>query len=305
MWIYHQVKKSQVDEILFASRDGYLIQKMYDAIWERYAECNVPKGIYFYTSRKAAVMTCINDEAYINMIIDISNGMLPEKIMSERFGLEAKDILEYKEEKYGDSVHPYVWEHASAIFRRAERAKRNYFKYMGQTKLEIGKSYAFMDFVSSGTSQKSLKKIAPFELVGIYAGWNSSESKEEVGVHALFSDMNTAFLRRYKIVETFMTSKEPSLSHFDDEGNPVFNVQDRTQQELLYVEEMQKACMTYLKEFLDLIRPLPDSIANDFTDSLFALSKNVIISNNGSILNSLSLTDDWQGKRIDIEEMIC
>ena len=51
---------------------------------------SVPEGIYFYTSRKAAVMTGINNEAFINMIIDISNGMPPKKMMRERFGLESR-----------------------------------------------------------------------------------------------------------------------------------------------------------------------------------------------------------------------
>ena len=43
-------------------------------------------------------MTGINNEAFINMIIDISNGMPPKKMMRERFGLESRDILSYQEE---------------------------------------------------------------------------------------------------------------------------------------------------------------------------------------------------------------
>ena len=136
VWLYETIKKEAVDKILFAARDGYLMQTLYCMTREAYNDMSVPEGIYFYTSRKAAVMTGINNEAFINMIIDISNGMPPKKMMRERFGLESRDILSYQEEVYGNSIHKYVWAHAEAIFKRADLAKRNYFKYMGNIGLE-------------------------------------------------------------------------------------------------------------------------------------------------------------------------
>ena len=303
LWIYSQVKKEAFENILFASRDGYLIQKMYEILVTKREEWSMPAGQYFYISRKAAVMTCINNEAYINMIIDISSGMSPRKMMKERFGLSPQKILKYEKKKY-NIIHSYVWAHVNAIFERADEAKRNYFKYMGNIGLQIGKKYAFMDFVSSGTSQKSLGKIAPFELRGIYAGWNSPENKEEVGVKALFDNSSSFFMKNYKIVETFMTSPEPSLSHFDDEGNPVFEKQDRNPQELEYVREMQDACMDYFVQMIALVDPEIENISNDFTDSMFEASEKAFVEDTHSVLNHLRLMDNWSQKRNKIERMI-
>lgn len=303
LWIYHKVRKGKYDDILFASRDGYLIQQMYEVLLDMRHEGDMPKGLYFYTSRKAAVMTGINNEAYINMIIDISCGMPPKKMMRERFGLSSSKILNYDMEKYGDSIHKYVWEHAEAIFERADIAKKNYYKYMGNINLGIGKKYAFMDFVSSGTSQKSLSRMAPFEIKGLYAGWNGTDSKEELGIETLFEQKTTAFMRRYKMMETFMTSEEPSLSYFNEDGNPVFSYQDRTEQELEYVRKMQGACMDYFKEFLAMIDPEENSIHNEFTDSIFAASEKSKINDSESVLNHLRLMDDWRKKRNKIEEL--
>lgn len=304
LWIYHEVKEEKYDDILFASRDGYLMKKMYEMLLTMQPDESMPKGKYFYTSRKAAVMTGINNEAFVNMIIDISPGMPPKKMMRERFGLSAVQIMEYDKEKYGDSIHKYVWDHVNAIFKRAEDAKTNYFKYMGNIDLKIGKKYAFMDFVSSGTSQKSLKRIAPFELKGLYAGWNGSDSMEDLGVKALFSDKETFFMRRFKVMETFMTSEEPSLDCFDEKGNPVFSYQDRTEEELQYVQEMQRACMDFLKDLVNLVRPEENSISNELTDSIFAASEYANINNSDSILKRLRLMDDWRKKRNKIKELV-
>lgn len=296
-WLYEKVVNNEFDDILFASRDGYLIQKLYNILCEKLGNSSFPHGIYFYTSRKASVMTGINSEAYINMLIDMSQQMPPQKMMRERFGLEARDILVYDKEKYGDSIHKYVWDHKNAIFSRAESAKKNFFKYMSTLQLQIGAKYAFMDFVSSGTSQKSLARIVPFELYGLYTGWSGSEAKESVGVQALFEKGDSFFMGNYKIMETFMTSYEPSVSHFDENGKPVFSRQDRSRKELEYVSSMQQASEDYLCELLELLGDVltEESFADTkFVDNLFSASDRAIVMDENSVLNHLRLMDDWR-----------
>lgn len=304
VWLYETIKKEAVDNILFAARDGYLMQTLYCMTREAYNDMSVPEGIYFYTSRKAAVMTGINNEAFINMIIDISNGMPPKKMMRERFGLESRDILSYQEEVYGNSIDKYVWAHAEAIFKRADLAKRNYFKYMGNIGLEIGKTYAFMDFVSSGTTQKALARMAPFEIKGFYAGWNGTEDERNVDVKAMFKEKTASFLQRFKIMETFITSLEPSVNYFDDNGNPVFSYQDRSERELKYVSCMQDACVDFLQEFLKLVLPIEGAISNEFVDRVFAVGKRVDVVDKNAVINHLVLMDDWRKKRNHIEQII-
>lgn len=304
LWLYEEIKYGRYEEVLFASRDGYLMQKMYELLVEQRSDSTMPKARYFYTSRKAAVMTGINNEAFINMIIDISPGMTPKKMMRERFGLPAAKILNYDEEKYGDSIHKYVWDHVETIFERAEEAKLNYYKYMGNIDLRIGKTYAFMDFVSSGTSQKSLKRIAPFEIKGLYAGWNGTDDKRKLGVKALFENMDSYFMRHFKMMETFMTSDEPSLSHFDEKGNPVFSKQDRSEHELRYVKEMQRACMEFLQDFLILAGTKTEAIHTEFTDHVFAAAEMAQVTDKDSVLNHLRLMDDWRKKSNKVKDLM-
>lgn len=306
-WLYEQIVYGEFDDILFASRDGYLIQRLYNILRDKMDNPLLPQGIYFYTSRKAAVMTGINNEAYINMLIDLSLQMPPQKMMRERFGLEARDILTFDTEKYGDSIHRYVWDHVNAIFARAEAAKRNYFKYMGTLSLRIGAKYAFVDFVSSGTSQKSLVRIVPFEMVGLYVGWNGSESKESVGVQAFFDQGDSFFMNYYKIMETFMTSYEPSVSHFDERGCPVFSYQDRSRKELEYVASMQRAIEDFFCELLELLEysfAETSAAACEFVDNMFSMCDIAIVTDQDSVLNHLRLMDDWRKKSNKISQII-
>ncbi len=302
LWLADNLESGCYEKVLFSARDGYVLQHMYEMICDS-SDLKLPKPLYFYTSRKAAVMTSINNEAYINMIIQISEGMPPEIIMRERFGLRQNEIKIYDVNKYGDSIHKYVWDHVDSILKRSDEARLNYFRYMGNEKLEIGKVYAFIDFVSSGTTQKSLMKIAPFELNGLYMGWNGSENKEEAHVNAMFDGEKSYFMRHYKMVETFMTSQEPSVTCFDEKGTPVFSSQDRTAKELKYVEDMQAACLELLQELLSVQNWQEIDIGEEFADHLFAARECAEITMQDSVLNGLTLMDDWKQEKNLVEEL--
>lgn len=304
LWMTSALREGKFEKVLFASRDGYVLKRMYEMVCNSDSHNRLPGSIYFYTSRKAAVMTNIKNEAYINMIIDISRDMCPESIMRERFGLRQEEIKEYDEDIYGDSIHKYVWEHVDSIFKRADEAKKNYFRYMGKAGLQIGSKYAFIDFVSSGTTQKSLMRIVPFDLEGIYMGWNGSEKKEDINVNAMFDGGTSYFMRHYKMVETFMSSPEPSLACFDDMGNPVFSKQDRSVGELAYVNSMQAACIDLLQELLAIQAWEEIDIREEFVDHIFAAKDCAEIVAADSVLNELTLMDDWKQEKSLVEELI-
>lgn len=300
LWMYNMVEEKEYDDILFASRDGYLLQKMYRSFLKKKQNEILPKGKYFYTSRKAAVMTGINNEAMVNMIIDISAGLPPEQIMTDYFGIESQQMKKFDENVYGDSIHKYVWEHANEIFERAEKAKLNYFKYMGNIELQIGRKYAFVDFVSSGTSQKALSRIAPFLMEGLYVGWNSAEDRTVYHVDAMVTDKNSYFLNHYKMLETFMTSAEPSLKCIDENGNPVFNDDIRTDEELQYMKNMQEAVSDFFDKFISLVIPERESISVKLAEDIFSMRQFAKIDEE-SILGHLVLIDDWNQRKNKVD----
>lgn len=304
LWLYYEAQKGNFRDILFGSRDGYLIQKMYNILREKEhdADVFVPEGKYFYISRKAAVMTCTNNEPCFNMLINMLPQLEPEKMMKERFNLDENQILPYDAQKYS-TIHQYVCAHVDAVFKRADEARYNYYKYMRSINMEMGVKYAFMDFVSSGTCQRFLAKIAPFEIVGFYVG-NSNKDQEDIIVKSMFKDKTSFFMKHYKIIETFMTSEEASLSHFDEGGAPVFQEQERSAKEISYVGEMQNGILDFFLDFLNIMEGKIENIRNTFLDAIFSVSASAVIENEECELNNISLMDDWVQVRLNKEQII-
>lgn len=300
LWIFEQAKESPYKGILFAARDGYLMKQMYDLLAASYGTEDIPESIYFYTSRKAAVMPCVKDEQYINMIIGIYEGKEKEKMMREGFALAEEQVFPYQAGAY-DPWQLYVWKHVDAIMDRAEEARKNYMRYMGNLKLAIGWKYAFMDFVSSGTCQKSLVKYAPFDIEGLYAAWKKDADGDTICVRTMVEDKDSCFIRHYKEFETFLTSFEPSVDYFDEGGRPVFGKEKRTKEELSYIQAMQNGCMDFFKEFITLAgNAEAEKLQISLLDSLLAVSEESIISDAGSVLHHLCLVDDWSSQRDSI-----
>ncbi len=297
-WISETVEGADYRGILFSARDGFLIRQMYDILRQYSAASHMaPESIYFYTSRKAAVAPCVKDEKYINTIIDIYAGMDKEEMMREGFLLEKSKVHPF-DPGANEIWHLYIWEHLDAIRDRAAEAKRNYLKYMGNLRLAIGWKYAFMDWVSSGTCQKSLIQYAPFEMEGLYAYWKRDDNAELIDVKSMIGKESPFFIDNYKKFETFLTSLEPSVIFFDEQGEPVFAREERTEKELRYIQAMQRGCMEFFTEFLALAgRAKSESLSLSLLDCLLAVNEEFFLSDTDSMLNQLSLVDDWNCQR--------
>lgn len=61
LWILRVIYREKFDEVLFSSRDGYLVYKLYSKMCRKW-DLDLPKGIYFYTSRKLAMLSGFPDE---------------------------------------------------------------------------------------------------------------------------------------------------------------------------------------------------------------------------------------------------
>lgn len=298
IWLLDKAAHNGIEKILFASRDGYIVKKLYD-----YVVCNrkledIPSSLYFYTSRKTAVISDMANEAIINLLIDISRDISPKEMLVNVFGLDEKEVFPCSDEDY-ESPHPYVWKHADKIFDKSKITKKRYYRYMGNAGLQIGKKYAFFDFVSSGTCQKSLLRYVPFDLYGYYFAWNSDEDKSEYGIDTYYDKDDVYFMENYKIIEMFMTSYEPSLSDFDEKGQPVFSKELRSEKEIKAVKEIHEVILEYGKDFFDHLYIEGDKPNHKLPDAMFS-SIDLLIKREYSRCH---IIDDWKKKQLSMSEI--
>lgn len=298
IWMLDKVANNGMEKILFASRDGYIVKKLYDYIVRKKELTDVPPSLYFYTSRKVAVISNMANEATINLLIDISRDVSPKEMIVNVFGIDEKYASPCSEEDQ-ESPHPYVWKHADKIFEKSEVTKKRYYRYMGNAGLQIGKKYAFLDFVSAGTCQKSLLRYVPFDIYGYYFAWNSEEDKNQYGIDSFYDKDDIYFMENYKIIEIFMTSYEPSVSDFDENGQPIFSEELRSGKELEVVKEMQDVIMDYGKEFFDYLYVAGDQTNHKLPDAMFR-SIDCLIKREYSRCH---IIDDWKKKKLSMNEL--
>lgn len=304
-WFLNQVKNKGYNAVLFAARDGFLIQKLYKKAVEILKWYDMPPGIYFQTSRKAAVTSDMANEAVINMLIGMRGIMPPEKVLSQLFGLDKADIMPFPEgEDWDLEIYNYVWKHKDQIFQKSADMRRNYFKYMGNLELKIGGKYVFYDFVSSGTCQKALNKMAPFDLQGLYFGWNSQENKRDFFIDALFDNDDSFFIRYYKMLEMFMTSDMPSLDSIDKYGQPVFTEELRTNEEIERVNAIQSAISDYFEDYMKNLYIADEEMDIKWADKILNCILKTDISNLKYNLYDLELTDDWNRVSKTLKEIL-
>lgn len=288
------IKAGNFNKILFASRDGYLLKKLYDEIKEE----KDPEAVYFYTSRKAVTNINCEDEHQILWLANLPYACEKENILENVFGLtDAK-----YDEKEDFDVN--ILKHKSEIIRLSQKRKENYKRYLDD--IGVGKDrYLFVDLVSSGTCQMYLDKLIEGDLTGYYLCKlkTDEQEKESLDFHSLYTpvpiaDQTYSFYKLYYLFESVLTSGEPSLAYFDQEGHPVFLPETRSNEEILLVGNIQHLLVGYFREMWYLYSELqePDEL---YADRLISFWKSIV--KNCAI--NMNLRDDWMGTQIVIDNI--
>lgn len=289
-WLAQDLATSPCDGILFAARDGAPMLAWYRAYREAFPARVLPEGTYFYTSRRAASLCVVDDEAVINAIIDSSRALKPDEMLRQKFGLAPEEIQPYTAQDE-EEIYQYVWRHQEAIFRHARLARQGYFRYMGSLGLHIGGNYAFYDFVSSGTSQKGLARFAPFTLQGLYFACAEGSGADQPPIRSFLGSDAAFFQRQFKRLELFMTSDEGSLTTLDEEGIPLLAPDHRTPAVMEYIHTCQQEITEWLQRYFSILYQPEQPFAAQAAVALFDAMAQADLHK----FDALELSDDWNG----------
>ena len=228
IWMKDTVDTMDADAILFASRDGYLIKKLYETYLSVTKKTERKKMVYLYTSRLAALWAFLDDESDIEFCEE-NIFWFNEETIQKLLGCASRELL----------------------LDQAEAEKKNYITYLKKENL-YGKSCLFLDLSSLGRTQFFLGKIIP-ELKGVYFARQRSNLPVYNKIIPFF-DSRTGETNAFEndfFLESIVTSPEPSVTGFDKRGNPSFSDGKRTEKECVYIQRVQKAILDYCKLFFD------------------------------------------------------
>lgn len=277
-WLTEKARELRLERILLSARDGFILEKIYDLFKTR--GMDLPIMTYFYSSRAVAVLAGAIDDEDILHAARLAYAGKTEDVLKQRFGLADNEIL-----PRGDmDDESFVLLHKDMILRRAEAARRRYQSYISKLRIPAGVKVGFFDFVSSGTCQKALCNFVDFNLIGLYfvAVNSETEYKSDIKIHTMFGALDVfanvfecaySILENYIFLENIITSYEPTLSDFSDEGEPIFIMEKRTQEQLKTLREIHGAILDYVKnskiELSDIGKV--DAAVPDFLLNLFQM----------------------------------
>ncbi len=265
IWFQEQVKSEGWNNIWFCARDGYLLKKMYDTL------VGNENSTYFLTSRTAAIRAGVRGEQ--DLYLHYSGEL--ERQLWMQFGIQM-DASQTKNKSLQDFKRE--------ILERGAVCRRNYLQYIGSLNIQAG-DIAFFDFVSKGTSQMFLTQLVENHLKGIYffqvrTGVPRFEDLDIISFYSDGENEKSVLLEDFFVLEPILTSPDPSVLEFDQNGQPVYEVETRDEKERLCIQRVQDGVFDYFKTLLDIQNGLGHQIDKQL-DEVFL-----------SLIHKLKITDE-------------
>jgi FMN phosphatase YigB (HAD superfamily) len=309
LWFINKIKESDFNKIIFGARDGFLIQKLYEIGIEELGLNNMPKGTYFYISRMSGIISTIFTEQDILYAAKMSFDGTPEMLLQHRFFLEYDEILPFSPLKY-NNVEEYILKHEKKIKKTAKKVRNNYYKYINKNKMND--KMIFFDFVSSGTCQMCLEKLLHKKLYGYYFIRLAERyvQKEKLNIKTLVEGSNAFEIKRnifdnYVLIENIISALEPSLKLFDNDGNPIFVEDKRTEKEKKFILESQEAIKDYFLYFIKLTKGRVDINAFlDIADYVLKFLNNSYINLQSLNIEECLIADEFCRREVKFNNLL-
>lgn len=240
IWFGSQIENYNIKNIWFGARDGFLIKKMYDKM------VNNNTSTYFLTSRMAAIRSGILSVQDLEYVQSMKFSGSVKEQLKERFGIELSE----------NDALDNIMDYFEKIVLKSKDCQRNYLKYIDGIDIRDS-DIAFFDFVAKGTTQLFIQKLIDKHIKGLYFLQLEKDnmSKKNIDIISFYDSDNlvdSSIFDNYYILETILTSDQPSVIQFDKNGSPIYAKETRKQSDIICFKEVQNGIYDYFIDFLEL-----------------------------------------------------
>lgn len=301
------ITADRYDKILFAARDGYLVKKMYEIVSAHIRCGSIPKACYFYTSRNAALSAGIADEEDLRYVSGVAFAGEPDEILKKRFYINDKEILDAEP---GESAEHYCFRHKKTIMEKSAELRENYRKYIRNSGIKDSERIVFFDLVSSGSCQMGLQTIMDREIPGIYFIHVMESSRKKAGLKiesfietGLLLELKSYMALNYEPIEGITAPHEPTILRFDSDGKPIFGENDRSAEEIAYVDEVQSGILDFCAEFANITENISVMVRSTFADKMYSLMRKKYSRVKNCRLSGMMFQDEFTGREFELKDM--
>lgn len=309
-WLITEAANDSIDELVFFSRDGYLLIDEYRYLKELTQDESIPTCQYLYISRQVMNMMAADDD--LSLLKFPYNGEF-QNMLADRFGIKIANtdchinkLIELP--KDFDKVASWLQPYKSNMECRIKRLQKNYTSYL--EKIDWTKRVAVVDIGYWGNTQKKLSTILNKKLIGYYFYNNLSDSNVCIINNTLkpcfqnFEDKEakkTNLFRQPQLMESIFTAPYGMVLGVDENGNPEFADKKSNQKFWMQREEINSGIKEYMQNNMiirEIISPKEMHQMAIITDQIFG-----IISSNTELSAELKEFFFWDDAIVQRREM--
>ena len=277
-WVDDNTKEKS--KLLFLSREGYLLKKIYDEYCMILGKPN-DRSEYFLASRRAVSVAAIKTEEDIKEILgQYYRGPL-SNLLKARLGIDLCDGLEEIRVSMGedlDKVYDIIKNYLGSIFDRAKLERANYLKYINNICNDL-QDIAVIDVGYAGTIQYFLMKLLQQNVDGYYLLTQIETKPERIGgkCYALYplKDCNNETAKKIfnqqLFIEAALQAPFGQLINFESVSGGVFPKYKDDSAVNEKILALQKGIIDYEKTFLNIVKSFGEEIVLDakFSTEIF------------------------------------
>ena len=187
----------------------------------------------------------------------------------------------------------------------AIKKDNGYRNYLEKLDLYTQKKVFFFDFMSKGTCQLALQKILGYKIDGIYMQRGCTEKSElnQLSVLSFYSETSAMQSERRifamcDFLECIFSSEYPSLKAFYEDGQPIYEIETRSQRQREVVAVLQDAIIDFTNDFMEIYDRVPlNPITPDFCDEILKVTQGIFTRNILPDLENMVLDDSMNMNR--------
>lgn len=332
LFVAQQAKKLGISNIIFLARDGHIIKKAFESIYDEEINNNIFKTDYAYLSRSTVIPATLSNPLTSSDIFFIIEGISFEKntlsYYLKKAGIDCKDkkIAEHIKNfslkdnqiigsKDIEKISSLLISLSEDIYKANELNRKNLYYYL-KSKGFFNQKTIIVDVgwflnIHSRIS-KFIKKISNSEnIFGCYFGSFDGADKE-IKTYSLFFnygepiEISNFMKENIALFELLFSAPEEPASHFTFKNNNILiikkeidNVDKNEINTSLQIHKGAEDFFQYISNIKNLIKEI--NYSKDFSLQLF---KELFFTNNQQILKQLGIKDLKCGGMHDIIDKI-
>lgn len=295
-WFEEKTIELGIENRWLCARDGFLLRRLYEVM---YPDARVE---YFYTSRISAIRAGMDSFEDIEYVDSMKFTGEVEDNLRTRFGIDTACISGDDIDEDESGLLKYV----KPIIQNSIVKRENNKKYINSLNVKDG-DISLFDFVAKGTSQLYIQKLVNNHIKGLYFMQLEPQFMKDMNLDIIpfykeEEREKSAIFENYYILETLLTSPEASVDEFDENGNPVFAKETRSERDIDCVIKAQNGIVEYTKKYLQLCPTSAININKKLDEQFLMLLRHVAI--NDIDFLRLTVEDPFFNRMTDITDVL-